>query len=344
MIGATGRNSTWIQAVLLSVSLHGAAAAALIYRPSWNLPAAPPLEQLQLEITTLNQSSTEVETPALTSTATPEASEKKPESEPLEQPEEDVLAHLDDGQIAPVLSDQMLPMIQSPASDPPSSQAESGGAEPEAASGETAPTDPRLVELFDRIRNLLTEPCLLALPALRGDDAIQLGVLAANDRKISRLMDDLTEGLTTEVTEAAVLLDQRQCPGLAFARQDPLYPVFGLGIQLESQQVASGASLRGQISGGTGRYNTLLLIDDNGVVHDLRRFLIRSANRIRFDAPVARSGAARDTHQLIVALATPRRPETVSRLSGQLAEPFFEALSREIGEEAMVGVSSVYIR
>ncbi|WP_148043643.1 hypothetical protein [Paracoccus methylarcula] len=210
--------------------------------------------------------------------------------------------------------------------------------------GGTAPTDPRLVELFDRIRSLLTEPCLLALPALRGDDAIQLGVLAANDRKISRLMDDLTKGLATEVTEAAVLLDRRQCPGLAFARQDPLYPVFGLGIQLESQQVASGASLRGQISGGTGWYNTLLLIDDNGVVHDLRRFLIRSADRIRFDAPVARAGAARDTHQLIVAVATPRRPETVSRLSGQLAEPFFEALGREIGEDAMVGVSSVYIR
>src|SRR5690606_38308473 len=124
--------------------------------------------------------------------------------------------------------------------------------QPETPVSDAADTDPRLVELFDRIRSLLTQPCLLALPALREDKQIQLGVLAASDREISQLMDRLTSGLTTQVTEAAVLLDQRQCPGLAFARRDPRYPVLGLVIQLESQDVASGASLQGQISGGTG--------------------------------------------------------------------------------------------
>ena len=39
-----------------------------------------------------------------------------------------------------------------------------------------------------------------------------------------------------------------------------------------------------------GRYVTLLMVDDNGVTHDLRRFLINSGGRISFDVPVARDG------------------------------------------------------
>ncbi|RNF34457.1 hypothetical protein [Paracoccus methylarcula] len=127
MIGATGRNSAWIQAALLSVSLHGAAAAALIYRPSWNLPTTPPPEQLQLEITTLNQSSTEVETPVLTSVAALEGPDEKPQPGAKQQTEKELLAHLNEGGIAPVLSDRTLPMTRNPASEPVSG---GGGAAP----------------------------------------------------------------------------------------------------------------------------------------------------------------------------------------------------------------------
>ena len=337
MIGGTRGSWAWTQAALLSVSLHGAAATTLIYRPDWHFTPPPAPEEMRLEVTTLNPARDTVQTQTLTPVPIPEETVQQPE-------QEDVLARLENEAAAPVLSDTSLPMVQMPDI---AAQPKRGGEDqeqPATVDTGAADTDPRLVELFDRIRNLLTQPCLLALPALRGDNQIQLGVLAANDREISRLMERLTDGLNTQVTEAAVLLDQRQCPGLAFARRDPRYPVLGLGIQLDSQDVASGASLQGQISGGSGWYNTLLLVDDNGVVHDLRRFLIRSADRIRFDVPVARSGAARDTHQLVVAIATPNRPETISQLSGETAESFFDALTREVGQEAMVGISSVYIR
>ncbi|RJE87899.1 hypothetical protein [Paracoccus onubensis] len=345
MIGGTRGSWAWAQAALLSVSLHGAAAATLIYRPNWNFTPPPAPEEMRLEVTTLNPAGNTVQTQTLTPVSTPETSAARIEPELARQPEqEDVLARLENEAAAPVLSDTSLPMVQVPDAEPEPGQDGEDQSQPAAVDTAAADTDPRLVELFDRIRNLLTQPCLLALPALRGDNQIQLGVLAANDREISQLMDRLTDGLATQVTEAAVLLDQRQCPGLAFARRDPRYPVLGLGIQLESQDVSSGASLQGQISGGTGWYNTLLLVDDNGVVHDLRRFLIRSADRIRFEVPIARSGAARDTHQLVVAIATPNRPETVSRLSGETAERFFDALIREVGQEAMIGVSSIYVR
>ena len=60
--------------------------------------------------------------------------------------------------------------------------------------------------------------------------------------------------------------------------------------------------------------------------------------------PVARQGDARDTHQLLIAVATAGRPETVSRAAGEAADGFFDQLACEIGPEALVGVASAYIR
>lgn len=42
----------------------------------------------------------------------------------------------------------------------------------------------------------------------------------------------------------------------------------------------------------------------------------------------------RDTHQLLIAVATAGRPETVSRAAGEAADGFFDQLAREIGPEA----------
>lgn len=343
MIGAPQARLGWAQAAALSLLLHGAAAAALVWQPDWHradpIPDAP--AQLQLDLSAL--AATQPDAPTLTPVTTPElgpdpASETlTPESPASEAPANDATELL-----TPLLTDPPLALVNTlpeaggagaaqPAPDP--EPAESGG-----------PADPRIAELFDRIRGRLSESCLLALPALLGEDQIQLGVLAADDRQIAGLMRELTRGLETEITEAAVLLDRRQCPALDFARRDPRYPVLGLGLQLEAQDIASGGNLRGRISGGAGLYTTLLLIDDNGVVHDLRRFQIASAGVTRFDVPLARSGAARDTHQLVLAIASPARPETVGTHAGELAEDFFDQLARDIAADARIGIGSVYVR
>lgn len=338
MIGAPQARLGWAQAAALSLLLHGAAAAALVWQPDWHradpVPDAP--AQLQLDLSAL--AATRPDAPTLMPITTPDpAAETPPESPAPEAP-----ANKPTELLTPLLTDPPLALVDTlpqaqgteaaqPAPDP--EPAESGG-----------PADPRIAELFDRIRGRLSESCLLALPALLGEDRIQLGVLAADDRQITGLMRELTQGLETEITESAVLLDRRQCPALDFARRDPRYPVLGLGLQLETQDIASGGNLRGRISGGAGLYTVLLLIDDNGVVHDLRRFQIASAGVTRFDVPLARSGAARDTHQLVLAIASPARPDTVGTHAGELAEDFFDQLARDIAADARIGIGSVYVR
>lgn len=203
--------------------------------------------------------------------------------------------------------------------------------------------DPRLTPMFDRIRARLTEPCLLALPRIDAD-ALHLAVLSDSDHNISALSAQLLEGLKADTGRSAALLDPRQCPAIAFARRDPRYPVFPLTVSIETPSVRGGETLRGLVQGASGRSLTLLLIDDNGVVHDLRPFLQVSASGAGFAVPLARVGRARDTQQLLVAVATDQRPRALSDNAGALAGPFFDRLSAEIGQQGLVGVASVLVQ
>ncbi|MCV2445800.1 hypothetical protein [Paracoccus sp. DMF] len=329
MIGQQPMARGWAVAAALSLAVHGAAAGAFLWRPAlpWQEPAPAPA---QIQVSALPLPTLAPETEVLRPITAPVPPEPDTETEPT-------LAPAVPQGASPVLTSNALPTGREAAPPQPEPQPEAGA--------ETGPdADPRLVALFQRIRSQLTAPCLLALPALDAEGRIRLNLLAADDAQIPGLLRGLTQGLETGIDGQAVLLDRRQCPALAFARRDPRYPVFPLGINLQSQDVASGASLRGTISGGAGRQVTLLLIDDNGVTHDLRRFMVSAGGQIRFDLPIARDGAGRDTHQLLLAVATPARPASVSAGAGELAETFFERLAREVGPEALVGVSSVYVR
>ncbi|RCW87045.1 hypothetical protein [Paracoccus lutimaris] len=339
MIGAQATARGWTLAVTISLSVHAAAAGALIWRPTWSWATDEPVTPVAIQLTALtlpgNNAPAEILTPVTTPVPAPEIA-----AETGATKQETPVAGM-----SPILPNMALPMAGAETPTPAAPEIPPGPeSAPESAAKTAAETDPRLIELFERIRTRLTAPCLLALPALTADGEIRLSLLASDDGQIPGLLRDLTQGLETEITGQAVLLDPRQCPGLTFARRDLRYPVFPLAVQLAAQDVPSGNTLRGTISGATGRHVSLILVDDNGATHDLRRFLVNSGGKISFEVPVARDGDARDTHQLLIAVATPTRPETVSRAAGELAETFFDQLAREVGPEALTGVASVYIR
>lgn len=331
MIGAQSSGRGWTIAAALSLSVHAAAAGALIWQPSLSGYAPEtPVQPVEIRLTALTLPGSEAPVEVLTPVSTPVPA---PEIEAGATGPETLAAGM-----SPILHNEALP-VAGPETPGPAAPVPAAAAEQPAAE-----TDPRLVTLFERIRDHLTAPCLLALPALTAEGDIALNLLASDDGQIPGLLRELTRDQDATVEGHAVLLDPRQCPGLAFARRDLRYPVFPLAVQLASQDVASGDSLRGTISGGSGRYVTLILVDDNGVTHDMRRFLVNSGGKISFDAPVARDGDIRDTYQLLIAVATPARPETISRAAGESADSFFDQLAREIGPDALIGVASAYIR
>ncbi|MDO5641741.1 MAG: hypothetical protein Q4G26_05050 [Paracoccus sp. (in: a-proteobacteria)] len=344
--GPRGEGWKWAQASGLSVGLHGAVLAWLIWQPGFDFlthEPAPPLPPIEIAAFTPTPPA---DTPPI-ETGTPSPPD---DGETLTPDPGDggIDSGLQNEPLSSVIDDTVITSSALPELLPETHNAPGGPAPGSAPSlqqnTESPPPDPRMIELIARIRARLTEPCMLALPMMRGDDGLQLNVVSDSDHNITALMDSLTAGLETEITRGAVLVDPRQCPAIAFVRRDQHYPVYALGIQLESQQIARGASLRGQITNAGGYYQSLLLIDENGVVHDMRRFLLSSARSTRFDFAVARFREARDTHQMLVALATPGRPQTLLTHAGEQAEPFFDALFAELGQNVLIGVSSFYVQ
>ena len=200
------------------------------------------------------------------------------------------------------------------------------------------PEETALNDLVQRIRDRLGDPCLVALPQRQNGGDTLVVVVAAQDRAINTFAQAVLGDADTPVEHRPVLIDSRQCPALNLARESANYPSFRLSMKLHTPIVNSGGRLVGTIDNVAGMYTSLLLIDDNGVVQDLRRFTSFVSGRAEFDVPVSRAGTARDTSQLLFAVATQTRPNTISQLAGRLAQDFFPALQAELGSGTIIAL------
>ncbi|PYF09885.1 hypothetical protein C8J30_10617 [Rhodobacter viridis] len=194
-----------------------------------------------------------------------------------------------------------------------------------------------------RLRGQFGASCLIALPQLGDGRAPAVVMLSDRDRSMvdfaKTVLPDPETPDRPPPANRAVLVDARQCAAVNFLRARAEYPAFGLSLGLVSDAVLSGGRLIGSIEGAApGTQTALLLVDDNGVVQDLRRFLRFAGGRTEFDVPVTRDGDARDTAQMLIALASPTRLATVTNMAGRSAEEFFPALQKELDKRTALAV------
>ncbi|PID35331.1 MAG: serine/threonine protein kinase [Rhodobacterales bacterium] len=187
-------------------------------------------------------------------------------------------------------------------------------------------------DLIKRIRAQDADPCLTALPRRDGADGVGLAMVSAKDG----VMEEFARALLTPedaIRQTRTLVDPRQCPALAYMRENRDYPATRMGLRVDTPEVVSGGRLTGVLRGVAGRNVTLLLIDDNGVVQDLQRFLAFSGNLVRFDVPVTRSGPA-----------TKRAPSQLRARNGQLAQDVFAGLTGELADSAYIATATFDVR
>jgi hypothetical protein len=211
---------------------------------------------------------------------------------------------------------QSLPAPPAPAPAP----------DPDATEGPPGAVD----EFILRIRGQLALPCLVATPRRNADGEVSLEFMAANEADILTFSGDLLADVTDPPPAQNVLVDPRQCSALNFVREGARYPTFPLGLALQAAEVASGDRLVGALQGAGGRYISMILIDDNGVVQDLTAYLSFSGDTARFDIPMSRFGPARDTQQLLLAMATSTRPLALDTHNGYPAAEFFPILRQTV--------------
>jgi hypothetical protein len=212
--------------------------------------------------------------------------------------------------------------------------------DPEVTEGPPSEVD----EFILRIRSQLALPCIVATPRRGADGEVTLEMLAANEADVTDFARQLLDGVTDPPARRNVLVDPRQCPALNFIREGARYPTFPLGIAVEADVIDSGDRLVGALEGAQGRFVTLIVVDDNGVVQDLAPYLSFSGDTVRFDVPMTRFGPARDTQALLIAAATAGRPTALDTHVGFLAEDFFPALRQSVDRNAPLAMIPFTLR
>ncbi|OBY25642.1 hypothetical protein [Leisingera sp. JC1] len=219
-------------------------------------------------------------------------------------------------------------------------------AKPAAANTPPPPRaqDLAVKELIARIRANGGPDCLLALPRRDGKDRAGLEMLAARDAAFGQFTRSVLSEDDSALRQTRTLLDPRQCPAAEYVRRNRDYPATRLGLRLDSGSVASGGRLTGALRGTAGKYVALLLVDNNGVVQDLQRFLSQTGNVTRFDVPVTLAGPVRDTAQMLIAIGSTSPLQQIRSRDGRLAQDVFTGLTGDLTGSAPLAVAVFDIR
>lgn len=206
-------------------------------------------------------------------------------------------------------------------------------------------SDIAIGQLLRRIRAIPQEQCTLALPRRAGGAAgAGVSLIGADAEQLDAIGVRIREGLDFQPTLASEVIDLRQCATLDAIRQSESYPANRIGLSLESTTLESGDSLRGRVIGAGGLFLTMLLVDDNGVVQNLAPFVRMEDATPVFEAPVARSGPARTTRQMLVVMGTKGAPIDVSGQIGREAQDLFALIPSEALENMLFGVATFDLR
>ncbi len=197
--------------------------------------------------------------------------------------------------------------------------------------------------VIDFLRSFPVGDCFAALPVLAEDGTFRFETFARSQADLARFraaLETETGALPGTVMKP---VSEPQCDALPFVTKAARYPEFQLYFDLDSREIESGTVLSGRLGNTSGGFISLLVIDDDGIVQDLTRFLQFRPGFAGFEIPMTLQGSPVETRQILMALSTKRRLQSLNRSSGQQAELFFQRLGFELtlqggGEDvALVG-------
>jgi serine/threonine-protein kinase len=182
--------------------------------------------------------------------------------------------------------------------------------------------------VLDFLRATPPEDCFVALPSLVGENRMALEVFGPTSARLEQFGAQISTelGTLTGVTERAVTA--AQCRVLQFLRSLPSYPAFSSYIQLDDRIIPSGTFLRGRVLGTGARNVHLVIVDNEGRVQSLDRFLLLDGGGVRFRIPMTLTVSRVETWQLLLALSSETRLPLVDQMTGpETSTKFFESLA-----------------
>jgi hypothetical protein len=212
---------------------------------------------------------------------------------------------------------------------PPGTQAQDGIAAPTPETQAPANAE-TYVSVLDVLAETPKGDCFAALPTLSDNGAFQLEAFAREQSDLTRFNAALEERLGQMPNTTMKAISDPQCAAMGFINEGPSYPRFKLFFEIDQREILSGDSLVGRIGNTSGGFLSFLLIDDEGTVQDLASFLQFVPGGARFSIALSLTAGPVVTQQLLMAISTPARLQTVIEANGEKAEVFFPLLEEEL--------------
>jgi hypothetical protein len=151
-------------------------------------------------------------------------------------------------------------------------------------------------------------------------------------------------GITPELGMRQIT--EPQCPAIGFIGRILKSRLPEITVRLEVDSLANGDELKGTLDGVRLSHVRLLLVDDDGIVHDISRYLRRTVDGLDFAAPVFATGQGRLRNQLIVSVAADRELGIMKTTKPVVGADYFSSLAREAdasGAAISVGVGAFQV-
>ncbi len=203
---------------------------------------------------------------------------------------------------------------------------------------ETTPEDPTptahnasLGAVVDYIAGYRPQSCFAAYAREQADGSVKVSAYSADAAADAGLRDAMAGAVDGDVAMQMNQLSQSQCGVLRFARGVPGYPAPRIGGALASNHIANGGALTGTIETGGAPYTYVLVVDNDGGISEIRRFMQPGTDTLNFEQPISLSDGGRAATQLLV-VVTSSVPLDTEALYGDLAagaDTYFKQLTFE---------------
>jgi eukaryotic-like serine/threonine-protein kinase len=187
--------------------------------------------------------------------------------------------------------------------------------------------------LAERMRNFVRfydgGTCFFAVPVPFAGQRPRIDGFGSDAEPILTFGAELRRTLGIDAEIVVRQITGEQCPAIGFIGGLLKSRLPELAVRLEADYIASGDELRGRIEGAALPWLSLLLVDDDGMVHDISKYLQHSDAGPHFAVPVYLTAQGKDRNQLIVAIAARRALDRLKLTGPAAGSELFPAVVRE---------------
>ncbi len=187
--------------------------------------------------------------------------------------------------------------------------------------------------LAERMRNFVRfydgGACFFAVPVSFAGQRPRIDGFASDVEPILTFGAELRRAFGIDAEIEVRQITGAQCPAIGFIGGLLKSRLPELQVQLANDRIASGRELRGTVAGVNLPWLSLLLVDDDGMVHDISSYLKRTQDGWSFAAPLYVTAQGRERNQLIVAIAASRALDRLKLTRPAAGSELFPAVVNE---------------